>query len=223
MYYPHAFTERIHSQNELLKQHLMISAVPIEPDSEQHSHPVGSNHRTWCRFFLRSNFNFQRFNMPKWDSKHHIGNTIQTWNHIIKKRWKYVKMAITIQKRITVYKTAINNQIYISKKTKVQQQLVNIKDEILHQQMDYELSHCFPTPRCRCQSVHMRECLGIRSFLWLAWDTERAVPRLPHWGLVFSRKTLLRVGIWFSFKLMSAYTNYHESHVPSKVFFSWTE
>ncbi len=28
--------------------------------------------------------------------------------------------------------------------------------------------HLFSHPRCRCQSVHMRECLGIRSFLWLA-------------------------------------------------------
>ena len=165
-------------------------------------------------------------------------------------------MAITKQKRITVYKTAINNQhVHQKKKTKVQQQLINFNDEMFHQHMDYELSPFFPTPRCRCQSVHMRECLGIRSFpscnwnptflqQWSAkattrstlfeswnhmetiekklppWDTERAGPRLPHWGLMLSRKTLV---FWFSFKLMSAYTNYHESHVPSKIFFSWTE
>ena len=166
MYYPHAFTERIHSQNELLKQHLMISGVPIKPDSEQHSHHVGSNHRTWCRFFLRQlqlptvQHAKMGFKAPHW--KHH-----PTWNHIKKgeNMWKWPSRN---RKGLQYIKRPSTIKICISKKTKVQQQLMNIKDEILHQQMDYELSPVFQ-PRGAAASLSICEnasAFGV-CFGWL--------------------------------------------------------
>lgn len=165
-------------------------------------------------------------------------------------------MAITKQKRITVYKTAINNQ-HVHKKKK-QRSSNNWSISTMKCSINTWTTSCHPSFRPRGAAASLSICenasafgvslrvTGIQLFfnnglpkqqqgqhslnletIWKQlkkklppWDTERAGPRLPHWGLMLSRKTLV---FWFSFKLMSAYTNYHESHVPSKIFFSWTE